>query len=84
MSKDKRVPGWHGTTIVGVRKGTRSSLAGRRPGVCSVGQTVMKNNATKVRRLAGGKVIGGFAGATADASRCSSGSRRSSSSIRPA
>src|SRR5215218_10160319 len=65
MSKDNDFPGWHGTTIVSVRKGKRVVIAG--DGQVSVGNTVMKHNAKKVRRLAGGKVIGGFAGATADA-----------------
>src|SRR2546421_5529430 len=58
-------PGWHGTTIVAVRKGNRVVIAG--DGQVSVGNTVMKHNAKKVRRLSDGKVIGGFAGATADA-----------------
>src|SRR5438105_8119259 len=65
MSNDNQFPGWHGTTIVSVRKGNKVVIAG--DGQVSVGQTVMKHNAKKVRRLAGGKVIGGFAGATADA-----------------
>ncbi len=65
MSKDSDFPGWHGTTIVAVRKGNRVVIAG--DGQVSVGQTVMKHSAKKVRRLAQGKVIGGFAGATADA-----------------
>src|SRR5215467_9994670 len=65
MSKDSEFPGWHGTTIVAVRKGNKVVIAG--DGQVSVGNTVMKHNARKVRRLAGGKVIGGFAGATADA-----------------
>ena len=65
MSKDNEFPGWHGTTIVAVRKNGRVVIAG--DGQVSVGNTVMKHNARKVRRLAGGKVIGGFAGATADA-----------------
>ena len=65
MSKDNEFPGWHGTTIVSVRKGNRVVIAG--DGQVSVGNTVMKHNAKKVRRLAGDKVIGGFAGATADA-----------------
>jgi ATP-dependent HslUV protease subunit HslV len=65
MSKDNEFPGWHGTTIVAVRKGKKVVIAG--DGQVSVGNTVMKHNAKKVRRLAGGKVIGGFAGATADA-----------------
>lgn len=58
-------PGWRGTTILGVRKGGRFVLAG--DGQVSVGPTVMKANAKKVRRLSGGKVVAGFAGATADA-----------------
>ena len=65
MSKDNEFPGWHGTTIVAVRKGNKVVIAG--DGQVSVGNTVMKHNARKVRRLSGGKVIGGFAGATADA-----------------
>ncbi|MGV3652128.1 MAG: ATP-dependent protease subunit HslV [Devosia sp.] len=65
MSKDNDFPGWHGTTIVSVRKGGKVVIAG--DGQVSMGQTVMKHGARKVRKLAGGKVIGGFAGATADA-----------------
>ncbi len=65
MSQDNDFPGWHGTTIVAVRKGHKVVIAG--DGQVSVGNTVMKHTAKKVRRLAGGKVIGGFAGATADA-----------------
>ncbi len=65
MSKDNDFPGWHGTTIVSVRKGNRVVIAG--DGQVSVGNTVMKHNARKVRRLVGDKVIGGFAGSTADA-----------------
>jgi ATP-dependent HslUV protease subunit HslV len=57
---------WHGTTIIGVRKDGRTVIAG--DGQVSMGNTVMKPNAKKVRRLGrDGKVIGGFAGATADA-----------------
>ena len=57
---------WHGTTILGVRRGGRTVIAG--DGQVSMGNTVMKPNAKTVRRLgAEGKVIGGFAGATADA-----------------
>ncbi|MGZ6027433.1 MAG: ATP-dependent protease subunit HslV [Caulobacteraceae bacterium] len=56
---------WHGTTIVAVRKGASTVIAG--DGQVSMGQTIVKGNARKVRRLAGGKVIAGFAGATADA-----------------
>ena len=57
---------WHGTTILGVKKGATTVIAG--DGQVTMGNTVMKPNAKKVRRLgAEGKVIGGFAGATADA-----------------
>jgi len=56
---------WHGTTILGVRKGPVIAIGG--DGQVSVGQTIVKANARKVRRLGKGEVIGGFAGATADA-----------------
>jgi ATP-dependent HslUV protease, peptidase subunit HslV len=56
---------WHGTTILSVRKGGKVVIAG--DGQVSMGQTVMKPNARKVRPLGDGKVITGFAGATADA-----------------
>lgn len=57
---------WHGTTIVGIKRGDRTVIAG--DGQVSMGNTVMKPNARKVRRIGeGGKVIAGFAGATADA-----------------
>jgi ATP-dependent HslUV protease subunit HslV len=56
---------WHGTTILAVRKGDDIVIAG--DGQVSLGQTVIKANARKVRRLADGAVIVGFAGATADA-----------------
>jgi ATP-dependent HslUV protease subunit HslV len=56
---------WHGTTIISVRKGPKVVIAG--DGQVSVGQTVMKQNAKKVRPLGNGSVIAGFAGATADA-----------------
>ena len=65
MASNEQFPGWHGTTIVSVRKGNTVVIAG--DGQVSVGNTVMKHNAKKVRRLAGDKVIGGFAGSTADA-----------------
>lgn len=55
----------YGTTIVTVRKGNRVAIAG--DGQVTLGQTVLKSNARKVRRLGKGDVIGGFAGATADA-----------------
>jgi ATP-dependent HslUV protease subunit HslV len=56
---------WHGTTIIGVKKGGTTVIAG--DGQVSMGNTVMKPNARKVRRLGDGSVIAGFAGATADA-----------------
>ena len=56
---------WHGTTILAVRKGGQAVIAG--DGQVTLGQTVIKPNARKVRRLGDGSVIGGFAGATADA-----------------
>jgi ATP-dependent HslUV protease subunit HslV len=57
---------YHGTTILGVKKGGKTVVAG--DGQVSLGNTVIKPNAKKVRRLgADGEVIGGFAGATADA-----------------
>jgi ATP-dependent HslUV protease subunit HslV len=59
-------PDWHGTTIVSLRKDGRVVVAG--DGQVTMGATVMKANARKVRRLGeGGHVIAGFAGATADA-----------------
>ena len=62
----RRHPGlWHGTTILTVRKGGSVVIGG--DGQVSIGQTIIKANAKKVRRLGKGDVIGGFAGATADA-----------------
>lgn len=62
-------PVWHGTTILAVRKDNKIVIAG--DGQVTLGQTVLKSNARKVRRLksglAGSDVIAGFAGATADA-----------------
>jgi ATP-dependent HslUV protease subunit HslV len=59
-------PRWHGTTIIGVSKNGKTVIAG--DGQVTMGNTVMKPNARKVRRIGeGGKVIAGFAGATADA-----------------
>jgi ATP-dependent HslUV protease subunit HslV len=57
--------GWHGTTILCVQRDGRVAMAG--DGQVSLGQTVVKGNARKVRRIGGGAVIAGFAGATADA-----------------
>ncbi|GAB4382804.1 ATP-dependent protease subunit HslV [Albidovulum sp.] len=64
---DERFPGWHGTTIIGVRRGGKVVVAG--DGQVSLGQTVIKGTARKVRRLSpGGRdVVVGFAGSTADA-----------------
>src|SRR6059058_435443 len=63
---DDDLDSWHGTTILGVKKGGKTVIAG--DGQVSMGNTVMKPNAKKVRRIGeDGKVIGGFAGATADA-----------------
>jgi ATP-dependent HslUV protease subunit HslV len=64
------IPVWHGTTILTVRKGGTVVIGG--DGQVTVGQTIIKSNAKKVRRLGKGQsgsgdVIGGFAGATADA-----------------
>ena len=56
---------WHGTTILSVRKGGKVVIAG--DGQVSMGDTIMKGNARKVRPLGKGEVIAGFAGATADA-----------------
>ncbi|MEA3543119.1 MAG: ATP-dependent protease subunit HslV [Pseudomonadota bacterium] len=64
-SRASSMPVWHGTTIMSVRKNGKVVIAG--DGQVSMGQTVMKPNARKVRRLHDGSVIGGFAGATADA-----------------
>jgi ATP-dependent HslUV protease subunit HslV len=67
MADSERFPGWHGTTIIGVRKGGRVVVAG--DGQVSLGQTVIKGTARKVRRLTPGgqTVVCGFAGSTADA-----------------
>ena len=67
MSNINKFPGWHGTTIVGVRKDGEVVIAG--DGQVSLGQTVIKGSAKKVRRLSPGgqDVICGFAGSTADA-----------------
>jgi ATP-dependent HslUV protease subunit HslV len=56
---------WHGTTILSLRKDGKLVIAG--DGQVSFGQTVLKSNAKKLRRLGNGSVLAGFAGATADA-----------------
>ncbi len=68
MSNDPASHGliqWHGTTIIGVKRGGKTVIAG--DGQVSMGNTVMKPNARKVRRIGDGSVVVGFAGATADA-----------------
>jgi len=64
---DTRFPGWHGTTILGVRRAGEVVIAG--DGQVSLGDTVIKGSARKVRRLSPGgyDVVAGFAGSTADA-----------------
>ena len=62
---DSDIQTWHGTTILSVRKNGKVVIAG--DGQVTFGNTVMKSNARKVRPLGDGSVIGGFAGATADA-----------------
>jgi ATP-dependent HslUV protease subunit HslV len=64
-SADTSASLWHGTTILTVRKGGVVAVGG--DGQVSIQQTIIKANAKKVRRLGKGDVIGGFAGATADA-----------------
>ncbi|PPB82690.1 HslV component of HslUV peptidase [Albidovulum inexpectatum] len=66
MAQDS-FPGWHGTTILAVRRGGKVVVAG--DGQVSLGQTVIKGTARKVRRLTPGgrEVVVGFAGSTADA-----------------
>ena len=62
---ETNLPSWHGTTILAVRKGDQVVVAG--DGQVTLGDTVIKSGAHKVRRLGDGTVIAGFAGATADA-----------------
>jgi len=65
MKHESTFPDWHGTTILAVRKNGKTVIAG--DGQVSMGQTIVKGQAKKVRRVAGGRVVAGFAGATADA-----------------
>src|SRR5947209_11302192 len=65
MTRSDDALAWHGTTILCLRKGGEVIVAG--DGQVTMGQTVVKSNARKVRRLASGAVIAGFAGSTADA-----------------
>ena len=64
MTRDREAL-WHGTTILCVRKGAQVVIAG--DGQVSLGNTIIKANARKVRRLGDGAIVAGFAGATADA-----------------
>ncbi|MDE2166120.1 MAG: ATP-dependent protease subunit HslV [Alphaproteobacteria bacterium] len=63
--QDQSATSWHGTTILSVRKGGKVVIAG--DGQVTMGNTIIKSNAKKLRRLGNGSVIAGFAGATADA-----------------
>ena len=65
QSENSATPGWHATTILSVRKGGHVVMAG--DGQVSMGQTIVKGNAKKVRRLGNGQIVAGFAGSTADA-----------------
>lgn len=67
MADSDRFPGWHGTTILGVKKNDEVVVIG--DGQVSLGQTIIKGSARKVRRLTAGghDVVCGFAGSTADA-----------------
>ncbi len=65
MENQPDLVGWHGTTILCLRKNGAVAMAG--DGQVTLGQTVIKANARKVRRIGGGAVLAGFAGATADA-----------------
>lgn len=65
MNQSNDPIGWHGTTILCVRAGDSVVMAG--DGQVSLGNTVIKSNARKVRRIGNGAVVAGFAGATADA-----------------
>ena len=65
MNDDSGPRIWHGTTILSVRRGDQVVIAG--DGQVSLGATVIKSNARKVRRLGDGSILAGFAGATADA-----------------
>ncbi len=64
-TQEKSGPGWHGTTVLAVRKGNKIVMLS--DGQVSMGATIMKGNARKVRRIADGKILAVFAGATADA-----------------
>jgi len=63
--QDQHTASWHGTTILSVRKGGKVVIAG--DGQVTMGNTIVKSNAKKLRRLGGDTVLAGFAGSTADA-----------------
>ena len=60
-----KLPSWHGTTILSVRKGNEVVIAA--DGQVSIGPTIVKASAKKLRTLSNGKICAGFAGSTADA-----------------
>jgi len=80
QASPNELPVWHGTTILTVRKGGKVVIGG--DGQVSIGQTVIKSNAKKVRKLGKGDVIGGLPGQRRMPSRCSSGWKASLSNIR--
>lgn len=65
MARDNVIPTFHATTVLCVRKNGQVAMGG--DGQITVGDTVMKANASKVRALKGGRILAGFAGAAADA-----------------
>ena len=65
QASEPQSPVWHGTTILTVRKGGKVVIGG--DGQVTLGQTIIKGTAKKVRRVGSGNVIAGFAGSTADA-----------------
>lgn len=64
-SSESGLPSWHATTILCIRRGQHVIMAG--DGQVSLGNTIIKSNARKIRRLSDGKILAGFAGSTADA-----------------
>jgi len=80
QTSQSQSPVWHGTTILTVRKGGKVVIGG--DGQVSIGQTVIKSNAKKVRKLGKGDVIGGFCRRHADAFTLFERLEASSSNIR--
>ena len=79
QSETSSGPGWHATTILSVRKAGQVVMAG--DGQVSMGQTIVKANAKKVRRLGNGQIVAGLPAPPRTPLPCSSGWRRSSSNI---